>query len=104
MNAATQHCLDLPEGLERAMINPASVFGSPGEVVSHPGLGIGQKWEILRRWAWDEYLLEVAAEEAMPAPETASRLDEVKHAMFQLEEFVQLAFAGDSPASVAARS
>jgi hypothetical protein len=104
MNVATQHSQNLPQGLERAMINPAAVFGLPDEVVSHPGLGIGQKWEILRRWAWDEYLLDVAADEAMPAPETASRLDEVKTAMLQLEEFVQLAFAGEGAASAAART
>jgi hypothetical protein len=100
MNAATQHGQDLPKGLDRAMINPASVFGSPDEVVSHPSLGIGQKWEILRRWAWDEYLLDVAAQEAMPAPETASRLDEVKTAMLRLEEFARLAFAAGGMASV----
>jgi hypothetical protein len=90
----------LPKGLERALINPASAFGSPTEVLSHPSLGLEQKWEILRRWAWDEYLLEVAAQEAMPTPEKASRLDEVKTAMLQLEEFVQLA---EGPASTAPR-
>lgn len=104
MNAAMHHGQSLPKGLERAMVNPASVFGSPDEVVSHPDLGIGQKWEILRRWAWDEYLLDVAAQEAMPTPETASRLDEVKTAMLQLEALVQLAFAGDGTAAVAART
>lgn len=103
INAATQHGQKLSQGLERAMINPAAVFGSPGEVVSHPCLGIGQKWEILRRWAWDEYLLDLASDEAMPAAEAVSRLDEVKTAMLQLEEFVQLAFASEGAASVAAR-
>ena len=104
MKVATQNGQNLPKGLERAMINPAAVFSSPDEVVNHPDLGIGQKWEILRRWAWDEYLLDVAADEAMPAPETASRLDEVKVAMQRLDEFVRLAFASDGAASVAARA
>lgn len=103
MNVLTQNGQDLPEGLERAMINPTAVFSSPDEVVNHPGLGIGQKWEILRRWAWDEYLMDVAADEAMPALETASRLDEVKVAMQQLDEFARLAFA-EGAASVAARA
>src|SRR5687768_16381814 len=45
--------------LERALINPAAAFRSPGEVVHHPMLSLGRKREILRRWAWDEYLIEV---------------------------------------------
>ena len=70
---------------DRALVNPAAVFTSPMEVVHDPSLSIEEKREVLRRWAWDEWLLEVAADEAMTEGE-ASRLDEVKTALRILEQ------------------
>jgi hypothetical protein len=69
----------LPD-LDRAFVNPASVFDTPHAVVRHPLLTIDCKREILQRWVWDENLLELADAEGMPegAP---SRLDEVKAAL-----------------------
>lgn len=72
--------------LERALINPAAVFAAPSEVVSHPGLTSACKREILTRWAWDEYLLQLATEEAMPEGREPSRLDEVRTALLALNE------------------
>ena len=46
----------------------------------HPLLTIDCKREILQRWAWDEYLLDLANAEGMPEGEP-SRLDEVKAAL-----------------------
>jgi len=69
----------LPD-LDRAFVNPASVFGSPDEVVRHPLLSLDCKREILWRWAWDEYLLDLAHADGMPEGE-ASRLPEVKAAL-----------------------
>ena len=69
----------MPE-LDTALVNPAAAFASPDEVVRHPLLTIDCKREILWRWAWDEYLLELAAAEGMPDPEP-SRLPEVKDAL-----------------------
>ena len=69
----------LPD-LDRAFINPASVFDAPQDVVRHPLLTIECKREILGRWAWDEHLLELAAAEGMPEG-GPSRLDEVKAAL-----------------------
>lgn len=74
----------LPD-LERALINPAAVFAGPEEVVDHPRLMRECKREILRRWAWDEHLKEVAAAEGMAEGEP-SRLDEVKAALLRLGE------------------
>src|SRR3954447_3650613 len=74
----------LPD-LERALINPAAVFATPRAVLDHSRLMIGCKREILRRWAWDEYLKEVAACEGMAEGEP-SRLDEVKAALLSLDE------------------
>ena len=72
-------CSFLPD-LERAFVNPASVFDSPHDVVRHPLLTIDCKREILQRWAWDEYLLDLADAEGMPEGEP-SRLDEVRAAL-----------------------
>ncbi|MGV7032329.1 NADH dehydrogenase ubiquinone Fe-S protein 4 [Methylobacterium symbioticum] len=74
----------LPD-LERALVNPAAVFATPRDVLNHPRLMNGCKREILRRWAWDEYLKELASAEGMPEGEP-SRLDEVKAALLCLEE------------------
>jgi hypothetical protein len=74
----------LPD-LERALINPAAVFPAPHAVLDHPGLLRPVKHEILRRWAWDEYLKEVAAAEGMAEGEP-SRLDAVKVALLSLGE------------------
>jgi hypothetical protein len=54
-------------------------------VVHDPGLSWEDKREILRRWAWDEWLLEVDAAES-PASGTPSRYDEVKSALLMLDQ------------------
>src|SRR3954471_2997275 len=73
------------ELLVDALVEPGNVrFGrfEPAqlrEVLNDPSLTIEDKREVLRRWAWDAWLLEVAADEAMAAGEP-SRYDEVKAA------------------------
>lgn len=74
----------LPD-LDRALVNPAAVFAEPKAVLQHPRLMRECKREILRRWAWDEYLKDLAASEGMAEGE-ASRLDEVKAALLALGE------------------
>ncbi len=71
--------------LDRALVDPASVFAAPPEVVHDPSLSIDDKREILRRWAWDEWLLEVDAAES-PATGKPSRYDEVKSALLMLDQ------------------
>jgi len=51
--------------LDKALLDPGSIFPSPEEVRDHPGLTRGQKIEILRRWAYDASELAVAEEEGM---------------------------------------
>ena len=75
-----------PPDLERALIDPAAVFRAPRDVVDHPDLNYACKREILRRWAWDEYLLELASDEAMPEGNAPSRLHEVNCALLALED------------------
>ncbi|MCJ2125508.1 NADH dehydrogenase ubiquinone Fe-S protein 4 [Methylobacterium sp. J-077] len=76
-----------PDGpdLERALINPAAVFATPAAVLDHPRLLREGKREILWRWAWDEYLKEVAAAEGMAEGEP-SQLEAVKAALLALGE------------------
>ena len=69
----------LPD-LDRALVTPASVFASPDDVVRHPRLTLDRKREILWRWAWDEYLLDLALADGMPEGEPP-RLPEVKAAL-----------------------
>ena len=70
--------------LERALIDPSAVFRSPDQVVDHPLLSHACKKDILQRWAWDEYLMELASAEAMPEA-GPSRLAEIKSALARLE-------------------
>ncbi len=51
--------------LERAILDPASCFRRPEDVVLHPSLRLEQKIEILCRWAYDATELAVAEEEGM---------------------------------------
>ena len=71
--------------LERALLAPAAIFSAPEAVLNQPQLTKEYKREILRRWAWDEYLKEVAASEGMADGEP-SRLEEVKRALLSLGE------------------
>lgn len=51
--------------LEKARLDPGSVFSSPEALRDHRGLTREQKIEILRRWAYDASELAVAEEEGM---------------------------------------
>ena len=87
--------------LKRAMVSPADVFASPAEVVDHPLLDPDCKREILRRWAWDEYLLDVASSEAMPESRP-SRLDQIKAALIRLDQDPTLVVFGPAGRTAAA--
>ena len=50
---------------EDALLDPASVFASPEEVVGRTDLTKDQKVEILRRWEYDASEIAVAEEEGM---------------------------------------
>ena len=52
--------------IDKALLDPGSVFASPEALLDHAGLSIEQKIEILRRWAYDAAELSVAIEEGMP--------------------------------------
>jgi hypothetical protein len=58
--------------LEQALLDPASVFERPDDVVGHPGLAPKHKIEILRRWAYDATEIAVAEEEGMSGDEVVA--------------------------------
>lgn len=51
--------------LDRARLNPGSVFVSPEQLLRHPGFTKDEKIDLLRRWAYDASELAVAEEEGM---------------------------------------
>lgn len=50
---------------EKALLDPASVFKTPEEVLEQADLSKEQKIEILRRWEYDASEVAVAEEEGM---------------------------------------
>lgn len=50
---------------DKALLDPASVFGAPEDVLSQAGLSDAQKIDILRRWEYDANEVAVAEEEGM---------------------------------------
>ncbi len=69
---------------EKALLDPASMFGSPAEVVGRQDLSRDQKIETLRRWEYDARELQVAEEENMPPAESRVPLDAVLNALRDL--------------------
>jgi hypothetical protein len=70
--------------VERAKVDPASVFASPADVVSSP-LDRTVKIDILRRWEYDARELQVADAEGMQGGERADALlDRVVAALHEL--------------------
>ncbi len=55
--------------MDRALLNPGSVFATPEDLLHHDGLSKEQKIEILRRWEYDASENCVAVEEGMPGGE-----------------------------------
>jgi hypothetical protein len=78
--AAQQGALDL----DAARLDPASVFGSPDDVVGRSDLTRDQKIEILRRWEYDAREILVAEEENMAGPDPGEQLDRVLRALHAL--------------------
>jgi hypothetical protein len=67
----------------KALINPASVFRAPRDVLTAEALSLEQKIEILRRWEYDARELQVAEEENMPGDDNGL-FDEILLALHAL--------------------
>ncbi|MER9585605.1 ETC complex I subunit [Mesorhizobium sp. M0051] len=68
-----------------ALTDPEPLFASPIEVVVDPLLTVEEKRAVLRNWAWNEYLVDLATSEGMPENARPTRLDEVEQALLALE-------------------
>jgi hypothetical protein len=81
--------------IQRALLDPPSVFATPEAVLAHPDLTPAQKIEILRRWAYDAADVSVAIEEGMPGAEE-TLLRRITLALQQLAGPLDLDRAGPS--------
>ncbi|MGI9535119.1 MAG: hypothetical protein ACR2NW_09220, partial [Thermodesulfobacteriota bacterium] len=70
--------------IKRALLDPSSVFKSPGEVIKDKDLTRDQKIEILRRWEYDAIELQVAEEENMQG-QNGKILDEILNALREIK-------------------
>lgn len=51
--------------MDRALLDPGSVFAAPEDVLGHKGLSRQQKIDLLRRWEYDASEVSVSTEEGM---------------------------------------
>lgn len=58
-----------PDVLEKALLDPASVFDQPEEVLVKHELSRDQKIRILERWKYDAILMQTASGENMTGGE-----------------------------------
>jgi hypothetical protein len=65
------------------LIAEASAYATPHDVVRAATLSYVEKRDVLRRWALDTYLTEVAPSDAAPSP---SRLPEIIDAIIDLDD------------------
>lgn len=70
--------------IEKALLNPTSVFHKPEEVLEAEDISRAQKIEILRSWGYDARALQVAEEENMTGP-TIVMLDRIINALRKLD-------------------
>lgn len=82
--------------LNRAKLDPASVFGAPKDVLHAPGISVDDKKAILIRWEADAEALMRATEEGMPASDKKAP-GEVLRAVHEAME--RLDAGGKTPAS-----
>ncbi len=71
--------------IQTALSEPETFYASPMEVVYDPVLAPGEKRAVLKNWAWNEYLIDLATAEGMPENARPSRLDEAELALLALE-------------------
>ncbi len=84
--------------IDKALLNPASVFETPDDVLEAEELSREQKIDILRRWEYDARELQVADEENMIGT-NADMLGQIMRALLQLDEKSEVERLERSPSS-----
>ncbi|MEK1891282.1 MAG: hypothetical protein AAAB35_27705 [Phyllobacterium sp.] len=74
----------IPIDLEKALLDPASVFAEPEHVLGDAMLPDEQKVEILRRWQYNAAEESVALEEGMPGDENDDLMHRILVALSEL--------------------
>ena len=77
--------------IEKALLDPVSMFACPADVLDEQSLSRELKIEILRRWEFDARELEVAEEENMGGG-PPNFLDEVLKALHQLDAEIDIKY------------
>ncbi|MBZ9775499.1 NADH dehydrogenase ubiquinone Fe-S protein 4 [Mesorhizobium sp. CO1-1-8] len=75
--------------MQTALSEPETFYASPMEVVDDPVLAPDEKRAVLKNWAWNEYLIDLATAEGMPETSRPTRLDEVELALLALQGSTQ---------------
>jgi len=84
--------------IDKALLDPASVFKTPEEILTSDELSRKQKIEILRRWEYDARELQVAEEENMIGT-NSDILGEIMRALLSLDEESEMERLEHSPSS-----
>jgi hypothetical protein len=69
---------------DRASYSVTACYANPSEILKSPKLSRQQKRELLCKWAFDVYRMEVTATGGIP-PCSLSRLDEIIDALIELD-------------------
>ena len=69
--------------INKAFLDPSSVYKSPGDILEDKTLSRNQKIELLRRWEYDAIELQVAEEENMQG-QNGKILDEILKALNEI--------------------
>ena len=69
--------------MDRALLDPGSVFAAPEDVLGHKGLSRQQKIDLLRRWEYDASEVSVSTEEGMRG-DNGDLLQRILRALSQL--------------------
>jgi hypothetical protein len=84
--------------IDKALLDPGTVFESPDEVLKSEELTREQKIRILKRWEYDARELQVAEEENMIGT-NGDILDQIMRALLQLDQKSEVERLERSPSS-----
>jgi len=70
--------------MDRALLDPGSVFASPEDLLAHKDLSEQQKVDLLQRWAYDASEVSVSTEEGMSG-DNGELLQRILRALDQLK-------------------
>jgi hypothetical protein len=85
--------------LDKAKLDPASVFRTPEDVLRTPGLSFEDKKAILARWEADAEALLRATEEGMPPSDNRKSPAELLRVLHDVMQSLETAASGRRPRS-----